>query len=619
MNSFARALELGPADGACRERRTRLPAAEQTRRDGADRAPSIPHCRPPAGRGRATNRAIRLAEVIGCPIYIVHVSNEESLQAIMRARGAGQRVFGEVLAGHLTIDESVYRHPGWRIAAAHVMSPPFRARHHQDAVGRAAGGHLHHGDRPLRVLRRAEGDGRRLLAKIPNGCAGIEDRMAVVWDAGVNTGRLTPNEYVRVTSTNAAQIFNMYPRRGAIAVGSDADLVVCRIRRRPRRSPPRPRCPKVGYNVFEGRTVQGCRWSRSPTAGWPGCGDLRAVRGTGRYLEAAAVRADVRCAQGRAAQRAPSAVAQRRAARRPVALGALMATSDIRADAWPPTNTPHFADAHPPLTPAQALIEADRCYYCFDAPCTAACPTGIDVPSFIRRIGEGSLRGAARAILEQNVFGGMCARVCPTEVLCEQACVRNTHEDKPVEIGLLQRHATDHLFAHPAPAVHRAPASGKRVAVVGAGPAGLSCAHRPRRARPRGGGARRAAEGRRPERVRPGELPRRRTTSRRRRSSGCVHRRHRGMSTAATSAATSRSALCGAYDAAVFSRSGWRRQRARAGRRAGLGLQNAVDFIAACARRAISRPCRSAAVVVIGGGMTAVDAAVQSRKLGAEK
>jgi dihydropyrimidine dehydrogenase (NAD+) subunit PreT len=139
----------------------------------------------------------------------------------------------------------------------------------------------------------------------------------------------------------------------------------------------------------------------------------------------------------------------------------------------------NFADAHPPLTPVQAQIEAERCYYCFDAPCTTACPTGIDIPSFIARIAQGNLRGAARTILEENILGGMCARVCPTEVLCEQACVRNAQEDKPVEIGLLQRHATDACFtAAGAPLFTRAAPSGKRVAVVGAGPAGLSCAHR---------------------------------------------------------------------------------------------------------------------------------------------
>jgi dihydropyrimidine dehydrogenase (NAD+) subunit PreT len=139
----------------------------------------------------------------------------------------------------------------------------------------------------------------------------------------------------------------------------------------------------------------------------------------------------------------------------------------------------NFADAHPPLTAVQAQLEAERCYYCFDAPCTIACPTGIDIPSFIARIAQGNLRGAARTILEDNVLGGMCARVCPTEVLCEQACVRNTQEDKPVEIGLLQRRATDAYFAQPGtPLFSRAAASGRKVAVVGAGPAGLACAHR---------------------------------------------------------------------------------------------------------------------------------------------
>ena len=139
----------------------------------------------------------------------------------------------------------------------------------------------------------------------------------------------------------------------------------------------------------------------------------------------------------------------------------------------------NFSDVHPPLTPVQARLEADRCYYCFDAPCIAACPTGIDIPSFIARIAQDNLRGAAHAILEQNIMGGMCARVCPTEVLCEQACVRNTGESKPVEIGLLQRHATDAYFANPGkPLFTRAAANGRTVAVVGAGPAGLSCAHR---------------------------------------------------------------------------------------------------------------------------------------------
>jgi len=138
----------------------------------------------------------------------------------------------------------------------------------------------------------------------------------------------------------------------------------------------------------------------------------------------------------------------------------------------------NFGDLHPPLSRSEALIEADRCYFCYDAPCTTACPTGIDIPGFIRKIQTENLRGSARTILEENIMGGMCARVCPTEVLCEEACVRNTHEDKPVEIGLLQRYATDPVFVAGTQLFQRAAATGRRIAVVGGGPAGLSCAHR---------------------------------------------------------------------------------------------------------------------------------------------
>jgi glutamate synthase (NADPH/NADH) small chain len=138
----------------------------------------------------------------------------------------------------------------------------------------------------------------------------------------------------------------------------------------------------------------------------------------------------------------------------------------------------NFADMHPPLTPSEAIIDADRCYFCYDAPCTTACPTGIDIPGFIQKIRSGNLKGSAHTILSENIMGGICARVCPTEVLCEQACVRNTHEDRPVRIGLLQRYATDPIFKDNTPLFDRAPASGRKVAVVGGGPAGLSCAHR---------------------------------------------------------------------------------------------------------------------------------------------
>jgi len=138
----------------------------------------------------------------------------------------------------------------------------------------------------------------------------------------------------------------------------------------------------------------------------------------------------------------------------------------------------NFADMHPPLTPSEAIIDADRCYFCYDAPCTTACPTGIDIPGFIQKIRSGNLKGSAHTILSENIMGGMCARVCPTEVLCEEACVRNTHEDRPVRIGMLQRYATDPIFESGTPLFERASATGRKVAVVGGGPAGLSCAHR---------------------------------------------------------------------------------------------------------------------------------------------
>lgn len=137
-----------------------------------------------------------------------------------------------------------------------------------------------------------------------------------------------------------------------------------------------------------------------------------------------------------------------------------------------------FADLHPPLDNHEALVAADRCYFCHDAPCITACPTDIDIPLFIRQIATGTPDAAAKTILTQNIMGGMCARVCPTETLCEEACVREAAEGKPVLIGQLQRYATDHLQAQGIHPFQRADTTGKTVAVVGAGPAGLSCAHR---------------------------------------------------------------------------------------------------------------------------------------------
>ncbi len=156
-----------------------------------------------------------------------------------------------------------------------------------------------------------------------------------------------------------------------------------------------------------------------------------------------------------------------------------------------PTNTPdiaakrlneadyaaNFTDLHAPLSPHEALVESDRCYFCYDAPCMNACPTSINIPLFIREIQAGHPKSAAKTIFNQNILGGMCARVCPTETLCEEACVREAAEGKPVKIGMLQRYATDLAMNEKHPYA-RAKSSGKKVAVVGAGPAGLACAHR---------------------------------------------------------------------------------------------------------------------------------------------
>jgi len=156
------------------------------------------------------------------------------------------------------------------------------------------------------------------------------------------------------------------------------------------------------------------------------------------------------------------------------------ASPDIAAGRLPEdAYAENFSDLHPLLDQHEAQVEADRCYFCYDAPCMQACPTSIDIPQFIRQISTGNPTGAAKTIFAQNILGGMCARVCPTETLCEQVCVREVAEGKPVKIGELQRYSTDHFMSEfSSTPFTRAAATGKKVAVVGAGPAGLSCAHR---------------------------------------------------------------------------------------------------------------------------------------------
>jgi dihydropyrimidinase len=225
--------------------------------------------------------------VLGTPVYIVHVSCAEALDAITRARARGQRVYGEALAGHLVIDDSVYASSDLDFARAHVMSPPFRSSHHQQALWQGLqGGNLQTtATDHCTFCAEQKAAGKDDFTRIPNGCGGVEDRMAVVWDAGVNSGRLTPSEFVRVTSTNAAQIFNMYPRKGIVAAGADADIVVWDPHGT-RTISARTQFAKGGFNVFEGRTVRGI-----PTATLAAGkvvfdrGELRAEEGAGRYVE----------------------------------------------------------------------------------------------------------------------------------------------------------------------------------------------------------------------------------------------------------------------------------------------------------------------------------------------
>lgn len=280
-----------------------------------------------------------------------------------------------------------------------------------------------------------------------------------------------------------------------------------------------------------------------------------------------------------------------------------------------------FADCTPPLSPVQAVIEAERCYYCFDAPCTRACLAEIDVPSFIQRIAQGNDRGAAEVILRANVLGGTCSRVCPTETLCEQACVRNVQDGRPLEIARLQRHATDRYFAAPGkPLFSRAASSGKRVAIVGAGPAGLTVAHHLALAGheidlfdalPKAGGLNEYGLAR--YKV-ADDFPAQEVAWLL--SVGGITL-HPGVRLGQD---LTLSQLRDRYDA-VFLGLGLAGVNALDGDAPEpQGVREAVDFIAELRQCAdLSQFPIGRSVVVIGGGMTAVDAAVQAKKLGARE
>jgi glutamate synthase (NADPH/NADH) small chain len=279
----------------------------------------------------------------------------------------------------------------------------------------------------------------------------------------------------------------------------------------------------------------------------------------------------------------------------------------------------NFGDHDPALDVHEARVAADRCYFCHDAPCITACPTAIDIPLFIRQIATGTPEAAATTIWSQNILGGMCARVCPTETLCEEACVREAAEGKPVEIGRLQRFATDVAMAKGLYPFTRAARSGKRVAVVGAGPAGLACAHRLAvhghdvvvfERRPKAGGLNEY-----------GIASYKATNGFAQRevdwllSIGGIEIRT-GVELGRD---VSLAQLEAEYDAVFLGigLAGVNALRAEGEDKA--GVRDAVDFIAELRQTAdLSTLPVGRDVVVIGGGMTAVDAAVQSKLLGAE-
>ena len=285
----------------------------------------------------------------------------------------------------------------------------------------------------------------------------------------------------------------------------------------------------------------------------------------------------------------------------------------------PDTIARNFADHSPALDGHEARVAADRCYFCHDAPCITACPTGIDIPLFIRQIATGTPEAAARTIWDQNILGGICARVCPTETLCEEACVREAAEGKPVEIGRLQRFATDMAMVEGAHPYTRAAATGKRVAVVGAGPAGLACAHRLALK----GHAVTVFE----KRAKAGGLNEYGIASYKA-TGGFAAREvdwllQIGGITMKTGVEMGRDVtldqLCADFDA-VFLGIGLQGVNAlRAPGEEIEGVRDAVDFIADLRQATdLTRLPVGRDVVVIGGGMTAVDAAVQSKLLGAQ-
>lgn len=287
-NSFSRSLELGAMPTCHAENGEMVFQLQQKLLAMGMTGPEAhPLSRPPAAEGEAANRAVKLAEVIGVPLYLVHVSTIDALEEITRARSNGQRVYGEVLAGHLMLDDSVYLNADFETAAAHVMSPPFRKPEHQAALwkGLQSGNLQTTATDHCCFCAEQKAAGKDDFSKIPNGTAGIEDRMTVLWTHGVGTGKLTPQEFVAVTSTNTAKIFNIHPRKGTIQVGADADIVVWDPAGTKTISS-KTHHQNIDFNIFEGMEVKGIP-SHTISMGrlLYVNGELRAEKNTGTYIK----------------------------------------------------------------------------------------------------------------------------------------------------------------------------------------------------------------------------------------------------------------------------------------------------------------------------------------------
>ena len=259
LASFQRCAELGALPLVHAENGDVVAALSQKLLSEGNNGPEAhAYSRPPEVEGEATNRAIMIADMAGVPLYVVHTSCEQSHEAIRRARQKGMRVYGEPLVQHLVLDETEYFNKDWDHAARRVMSPPFRNKQHQDSLwaGLQSGSlqcvATDHCAFTTDQKRTGVGD----FTKIPNGTGGLEDRLPVLWTYGVNTGRLTMNEFVAVTSTNIAKILNMYPQKGAVLEGADADLIVWDPKRKKTISA-RGQQSVIDYNVFEGVELTG--------------------------------------------------------------------------------------------------------------------------------------------------------------------------------------------------------------------------------------------------------------------------------------------------------------------------------------------------------------------------